>query len=187
MTMSEMLKARCFALENSPTTALVALSMPPIPRPVKTRHSERIKGLDAVVAPIMRPPSQSSTRSTWAGGQPYPRLHLRERNRMPYRPVPWRGRSPVAARSMPHSFVIPGKRMQWTKHQSHPWRSIEPLARHNNHLSGGHPRLFDDFARVHRAICIHFAVLSFNVATAGPGAKGGRDYAIIARCFKAVK
>ena len=46
------------AFENSAATALIAASMPPIPKPVSTRHADSTERLEAVVTMNMPAPSR---------------------------------------------------------------------------------------------------------------------------------
>ena len=69
MDMSDTLKCRRRVLENSAATALIAASIPPMPRPVTTRQIDRSTSPVTVVAMSM-PPAMTARHPRIVGRRP---------------------------------------------------------------------------------------------------------------------
>ena len=107
--MNDTLRCRRCVFENSAATALIAASIPPIPRPVTTRQIDRSTRPVTVVA-ISMPVAMTARQPRIVGRRPIlsatpPRTI--EPIAMPISSID--STMPRAARSMPHSVAMPGE------------------------------------------------------------------------------
>jgi hypothetical protein len=106
--MIETLRCRRRALENSAATALIAASMPPMPRPVRIRHA--LSAYSPVTVVAMNMPTAISTRQPRIVGR-RPKRSARPPSRTEPMAMPTSSidsTKPSAARSIPHSAAMPG-------------------------------------------------------------------------------
>ena len=141
------LKSRRFVLENSAATALIAASIPPMPRPVMMRQIDRSMSRESMLAPstkltagasapprmplvvvTMNMPSAITTRHpSTVGRRPIlsatPPKKI-EPNAMPMSSID--STKPSAARSIPHSAAMPGeaKLIERTSNPSSAFKAI---------------------------------------------------------------
>ena len=151
--MSDTLKCRRCVFENSAATALIAASMPPMPRPVMTRQIERSTSPVTVVAMSM-PSDMTARHPRIVGRRPIlsatPPSTI-EPIAMPMSSI--ESTMPSAARSIPHSVAMPGeaKLMERMSNPSSAFRAIVmPTTPICSRLIGG---LREHVSR----ICVHTA------------------------------
>lgn len=109
MTIRARHRLRRRALENSAATALVAASIPPIPRPVSTRQTDKVVTFCAVVA-INMPTVITTKQASIVGRLPMRSARFPSRIEPMAMPMSSIDRTkPSAARSMPQSLAMPGE------------------------------------------------------------------------------